>query len=205
MFKQAQSISADTEAAWPMGYKTMLSRLGMKDRQSFERQVAAQKSKTDSGLAKKWCRLARVMMSLTETTTKVSGQQAKLCGIRTMQFFIPDGKYRQQVFAMHVRDDGTLAVCVPDVLDDAIREGALAHAGNEQYRLPESGKLLAIHSLDRNTPNPEEFYKGMTGWYRKAICIDLPASACTAQIGAVERLCVLAASKWATLTVPEQV
>ena len=59
-------------------------------------------------------------------------------------------------------------------------------------------KKAASAMRNRKTPGPEFFYKDMTGWNRKAICVTLPAMASEAQVRAVENLCALAATEWAT-------
>ena len=71
-------------------------------------------------------------------------QFLKLSGTDAIQFFIADGKYRKQVFALARDAEGTIAVYVPDMLEDAIlREAQVAPNADAEtensYRLPEAG------------------------------------------------------------------
>ncbi|HEX2971482.1 MAG TPA: hypothetical protein VHP11_04080 [Tepidisphaeraceae bacterium] len=183
----------------PIDYATLLSGFSEKERQSFERQVLAYETALGAGSADAWRRLTCVLKTLTPSPAKLSSSH-------TVQFYIPDGKYRKQVFAIHGTEDGTLTIYARDILADAIREGILGkpHRGDTDntYRLGKSGETLMIEPLDGKTPNPDLFYKDMTGWNRKAIRITLPAKATESQIGAVEQICLLAATEW-TAASPE--
>lgn len=178
--------------------ETLLSRLPVKDRQRFETQVAACEAKTPTGPARQWRRVVCVLMTLAPLA-------AKLTSTNTAQFFIPDGgKYRKQVFALHALDDGSLAVYMYNILDDAIRAGMLAKlpkaaaaAAPNGYRLGETGEIATVDALDGSTPNPDPCYKDMTGWSRKAMCVTLPPTATPAAVAAVELLCALASLQWA--------
>jgi hypothetical protein len=177
-----------------MDFSTLLSKLGDKDRQTLERQMLACETKLGVEPAEQWRRLACALMTL-------SSPMAKFCGSHAIQFFIPDGKYRKQVFALHALGDGALAVYAPNVLEEAARVGLLekrrrAEADDLIHRLAQSDETLTIDALDGKTPNPDVFYKDMTGWNRKAICITLPPKASDAQLAAVEQLCALAAAQW---------
>src|SRR5436190_1805553 len=70
---------------------------------------------------------------------------AKFVGRQTVQFYIADGKYRMQVFALEDLQDGNFTVYCPDVLEEAVRAGLLAHAPNAgagMYVIPGSNELL---------------------------------------------------------------
>ena len=55
---------------------------------------------------------------------------AKVIGKQTIQFFIPDGKYRMQVFALEDLQDGNMTVYCPDVIAECVQAGLLArHEG----------------------------------------------------------------------------
>jgi hypothetical protein len=176
-----------------MDYATLLAGFSEKERQSYERQILAYETKLGAGSAEHWRRLTCVLKTLAPASAKLSSSH-------TVQFFVPDGKYRKQVFALHGAEDGTLMVYARDVLADAIRAGIFAKPQRAEngnaYRVSGSGETLLIDALDGKTPNPDVYYKDMTGWNRKAIRITLPAQASDAQIGAVESLCTLAAMEW---------
>ena len=90
-------------------------------------------------------------------------------GQHAVQFFIADGKYRMQVFALEDARDGRLMVYLPDILAKARRPGPPGGAQPE--------------SLDSaNTPNPSPHIKHMLGWNRKAVRITLPTRATSQQV-----------------------
>jgi hypothetical protein len=181
----------------PMKYAALLASFGDKDRGNLERQIQVYETKLGTDPADRWRRLACVLRTL-------SPGAAKLAGSNAMQFFIPDGKYRKQVFAMQAAAEGTFAVYAPNVLSEAIDAGLLSASkrmddGNS-YRIGKSDESLQIDRLDGKTPNPDAFYKDMTGWNRKAIRITLPTQPSETQIKATEQLCALAAQEWAAVS-----
>lgn len=194
--KSSVAVKPSVTLVRPMDYDALLGCFSDKDRSTFERQLATFELKQGAAPAQRWKRLAQVLMTLAPNPAKISSGHA-------MQFYIPDGKYRKQVFALHGLADGTVAVYAPDVLAEAISEGFLRKTSDEgnQYRLPDFPQTLEIEPLDGKTPNPDPVYKDMTGWNRKAIRLNLPPSATEEQLAAVEYLCNLAAADWAGASV----
>lgn len=176
-------------------YSTFLERFSEKDRKSVERQMQIFEAKAGPESAERWRRVACMLLTLAPQPGKMP---AKFASAHGLQFFVPDGKYRMQVFALHGMADGSVAVYSPDVRELAIAEGILAGPGEGEniYRL-HSKQPLVIEPLDGKTPNPDPIYKDMTGWNRKAIRIILLASASEDQLQAAEQMCVLAARQWA--------
>lgn len=177
-----------------------LAKLGAKDRQTFDRQVAAREARSpgDARLADRWRRLAGLLMTLASAPPKLAGSDA-------MQFYIPDGKYRKQVFAIHATNDGSIVVFLPEIIDLASKSRLLSGVkgtGDDDndrvrlFRIVDSNESLRIELLDGSTANPSPFYKDMTGWNRRAISVQVPPSATDEQVQAVERLCALAATTW---------
>ncbi len=178
----------------PLDQATLLSRFGEKDRGSFDRQIQTYATKIGPEPARRWQHIASVLMTMAMGPAKIGPGH-------TIQFFIPDGKYRKQVFALAGGIDGALSVYAPDVLAEAIRAGVLSKPKKpespDHYLLPDSGETLMIECLDSKTPNPEASYKDMTGWNRKAIRVTLSASPTDAQLLATELICAVAAATWA--------
>jgi hypothetical protein len=171
----------------------MLAKFSPKDRDGFERQINACTTKGGEGLANTWREFCAMFMTL-------ANRPAKLSGVNTAQFFIPDGKHRKQVFAMHCEDNGNLHVYLPNVLDDAIKAGLFTKVNPKSpedttYSL-KNGEKVTIEPLDRDTLNPQFYFKDMTGWNRKAISVTLPPTATGPQKQAVEQLAALAATAW---------
>lgn len=182
-------------AVSPMTYEELLATLGEKDRASIERQILAYETKINAAAAERWRRLAALLRTLAPAPIKLAGSNA-------MQFFVPDGKYRKQVFAMQALADGAFAIYAPDVLAEALRLGVISTLGRgsvgNTYRVGKSDETLVIDPLDGKTPNPDAFFKDMTGWNRKALRMTLPANATEAQTRAVEQICAVASTQWGT-------
>ena len=180
----------------PMEYDAFLAKLGTKDRLNVERHVAAAEAEGESGAthARNYRRLVSALAGMAPHAAKTHGQQA-------VQIYVPDGKYRMQVFALQDQRDGLIIVYCDDVLDVVLKSGMLTgpYEVAEQknsYRLPNSVDSLKIDQLDGKTANPSPFYKDMLGWNRRAIRITIPATATEAQVKATETLCAIGARKW---------
>src|SRR5688500_2375950 len=98
----------------PEDYDDFLSTLGDRDRQNLERHVAFCFAEPSDQHARLWKRLVLALARLAPRAAQTVGQRA-------VRFYVTDGKYRQQIFALEDLRDGQLAVYVGDVLKDAIR------------------------------------------------------------------------------------
>jgi len=181
----------------PAEYAAFLAQLGVKDRSNIERHlVTCENDPNGTGAAHvaNYRRLLCALGGLAPHAAKTHGQQA-------VQFYVPDGKYRMQVFALEDQRDGNMAIFCEDVLEPATASGLLRGpnevAGqNNSYRIKGSIDNLRIDQMDGKTANPAPFYKDMLGWNRRAIRITVGATATSDQLGAVETLCAIAARKW---------
>ena len=184
--------SLNGKAPPPMDFDAFLAKLTPKDRLNIERHLTAIEELSTKAHAKLWKKLAAQMMTMAFHSAKANGQQS-------MQFYIQDGKYRMQIFALEDLRDGTVHVYMTDAMDEAMAAGVLLKAkpGDEpdQMRLPNSTDLLTVERLDGKVSNPAPFYKDMLGWNRRAVHIALPAMASDAQIAATEALLIHGARK----------
>src|SRR5262245_15672850 len=110
MAKKANDLSFNR-----MKFEDVLEKLGPKDRLNAERHLAA----VDSRHADLWKRMVATLMSL-------SGHAAKLNGQQSAQFYIADGKYRMQVFALEDKRDGKLTIYCNNILDEAEKAGVFS-------------------------------------------------------------------------------
>jgi hypothetical protein len=176
----------------PMDFDAFLAKLTPKDRLNIERHLTAIEELSTKAHAKLWKRLATQMMTMASHSAKANGQQS-------MQFYIQDGKYRMQIFALEDLRDGIVHVYSADATDEALAAGVLLKAkpGDEpdHLRLPGTTDLLNVERLDGKVSNPAPFYKDMLGWNRRAVHVALPAMASDAQILATELLLVHGAKK----------
>jgi hypothetical protein len=181
--------------AKPVSFEVIVAKLGTKDRQNVDRHLAAAAAEPDAHHAKLWKRIFSALATLAPHAMQTTGQQA-------VQFFIADGKYKKQVFALEDPRDGRLMIYTEDIQKEAVKSGVLIapRVGTEPTLFGikgQAGQTLMLESLDAaNTPNPSPFYKHMLGWNRKALRITLPTTATPAQIAAVEGLLAIAAQNW---------
>ena len=192
------TASRANAAAIPMppriDYDGLLAKLGPKDRTNVERHVLAAETERDVDHARMWKRMATHLMTLASHAAKTTGQQS-------IQFFIADGKYRMQVFALEDLRDGKMTIYAGNGLDEAIKEGlVIPPPKNERdthaFGIHGGKDKLIIEELDGKTLNPAPFYKDMLGWNRKAIRISLLTTATPAQLEVAEQLCTISARKW---------
>ena len=170
----------------------ILARAGAKDRASIEKHLAACDAEPDPNHGNLWRRLAAKLGALVPLPVQAAAPQAVL-------FFIPDGKYRQQVFALEDRRDGMMALYLPDILAQAVDKRIVLKADGE-YVVGNSRKnVLHVSTIDAsNTPDAPPHVKQMLGWNRKAVRITLSVSESDSpQVKTAESLCNLAAKRWA--------
>jgi len=183
----------DVTRTSPDAFEAFLSTLGERDRRNFRNHLTACEAEDDSRRATLWKRLACFLGSL-------AGKPARTTGKRAVQFFVADGHYLMQMFALEDPHDGTVAVYTPDALEAAVASGVLrGPVGAEGDALfYEAGGLpginLKIEVLSAaKTVDAPEYYRHLLGWKRRALKVTLPAAASPAQIQACEALCRLAA------------
>lgn len=176
-------------------YEFFFSRLDNGGRSNVDRHIAACQKDPSSDHLKLWKRIAGYLATLTPHVIKAAGQRA-------IQYYVADGNYRKQVFALEDLRDGKLAIYTADALEAAIAAGVLINeSGPEHHPIifslggaPE--EQLRVESLTTaNTTSAPEYYRHMLDWNRKAIRITLPNDATPAQITAAEAICALAAEK----------
>jgi hypothetical protein len=169
----------------------LLAKAGARDRLNIEKHIAACDAEADPAHGLLWRRL---LVKL--------GELAPLAmltvGLQVVRFFIADGKYRMQVFALEDNSDGMLSVYLPNVLTKAVSEKLLVKTGAQYSPASAPKQFLTVQPMDVNNPSdPPEFVKHMMGWNRKAMKITLrigmPDSP---HVHLTESLCELAARQW---------
>jgi hypothetical protein len=176
-----------SKLAKPVSFDVVCEKLGPKGKLNAERHLLACEAGTHGAAhAALWKQLACTLMTLAEHAAKFNGQQS-------IQFYVADGKYRMQVFALEDLRDGNVTVYCQDCLDLAVSADLVTRSGSSgnQYTLESGGDTLSIDRLDRTTSNPADFFKDMLGWNRKALRISLSATSTPAQVRAAELLCAM--------------
>src|SRR4051812_33499843 len=176
-----------------LSFEEFLAKLPPKDRISAGKRIAALEATGGPGAIELWRRMACALMTL-------APHAAKLVGKQTVQFYVADGKYRMQVFALEDLQDGNLTVYCPNVLSDAVEAGLLAPLGDGDgageaagnvgasppYGIVGHQNTLRIDALDRDSNNPAVHFKDMVGWNRTALRITMPPTAAAEQVDAAE-------------------
>jgi hypothetical protein len=191
MPKNMSSNSSDVAAL----FEQFLERATVKERTKIEKHLEVCDADPDPGRSALWRQLVGHIGAL---ASRVAVQSA---GSNTWQFFIPDGKYRKQVFALEDTGDGVMRLYLPDVLEDALRAGIIAPAEEPNlYTVPGSAWRVHVELLDAaNTTSPGNHYKHMLGWNRKALRVTLPISDSDtdSRAGVAMAMAELAAREWA--------
>jgi hypothetical protein len=179
-------------------FEDFLSKLSPKDRTNAERRVTALEAEPEPNRARLWKQLVCTMITFAPA--------AKFVGSQTVQFYVPDGKHRMQVFALEDLQDGNMTVYCPNVLDEAIKGGLLSAApGQEEpnmYSIASSKDLLRVEPLDKNSTNAAAHFKDLLGWNRKALRVTLLPAPSASQLEATELLCAIAAQHFVANTLP---
>jgi hypothetical protein len=179
----------------PRAFEDFLSKLPERDRRNVERHVTECESEPTYDRARLWKRLVGGLGNLAPFAVRTTGQRA-------VQFFIADGRYRRQVFALEDKADGVLSVYTGDALETAVQNGILrgpVSVDGEMMRFEvceDPGQHLVAQSLTAaKTTSAPDYYKHMLGWNRKAVRVILPTTACSAQVRAAEAIYALAMEK----------
>jgi hypothetical protein len=185
-----------TTAQQSAAFESFLEAVSARDRANIEKHLAALEAEgAGPGHSKTWRQLTLMLRKHAPLAVNTIGPQV-------IQYFVADGKYRMQVFALEDKKDGTVQLVLPDILAAALKAGVLAKppAGhpNDYPIKAAKGEALHVEPLDStNTPDPQPAIKHMLGWNRKALRLTLPAIVNGPQLAAAEALCEVAAKSWA--------
>jgi len=181
------------ESALSSQLETLLARCGTRDRTNIEKPLAALDAEPDPTHAKLWRKFVAMLAALAPMPVTTVGTQA-------LMFFIADGKFRMQVFALEDKGEGRLGVYMPDVLDQAVKAKILFKSG-ENYLFGDASdrRPINVQSMDAsNMSDPPAYVKNLIGWNRKAIKLSPSALLIdTPELGAAAALTALAAKQWA--------
>lgn len=176
-------------------YDAFFERLDTGSRANVDRHLAACQTDATRDHLRLWKRMVGFLASLTPHSIRTTGQRA-------VQFYVADGRYRQQLFALEDMRDGKLSLYAVDAIESATRAGLFrpqseGHDHATMFVLCEApDEFMKIETLTAaTTTSAPEYYKHLLGWNRRAVRITIPTNATSAQIRAVEGFCTLAAEK----------
>jgi hypothetical protein len=173
----------------PLDLEGILAKLGVREKSSYAKRLDTMMANSPRRAAN-WRRLAAILYLLAPHRPRLAG--------RAVLFFIPDGKYQLQVFALDDAADDTLHVYCEDVLATAQK----AHLVDRQppqphrYQVLGSPHAIEIQPIDGKTQNLAACCNSMTGWNRKALRIVLPSDASSEQMQAAELLASISSLRW---------
>lgn len=178
----------------PGNFDDFFARLAGNGRASVSRHLAVCEKEASGEHIRLWKRLVGLLSRLTPDCVPIAVARA-------VRFYIPDGNYKVQVFAVEDLRDGDLSIYSTDVRAAALRQGLLGdcrdHSPNMfQIGVGDNGsnEQIRIESLTTaGTSSAPEYYKHMLDWNRKAIRITIVKNATARQFRAAEALCALAA------------
>jgi hypothetical protein len=196
---RAEAPAAGVSLDQRMSFDDFLAKLSPKDRNNVEKHLAA------IGAGEAGDRHVATWRRLVTSLTTLAPHQVRLGADHSLLFFVPDGPYKMQVFAMRDARDGTIDVYCGDVLEQAVTEklirpaprkpGAAEAAGPEPYRIEGVEETLPIERFDGRIDNLPVYSKNLVGWNRKAVRIHLTTSATEHQLRVTEQLCALTTAK----------
>ncbi|HUO10686.1 MAG TPA: hypothetical protein VM008_20465 [Phycisphaerae bacterium] len=171
-------------------YETFLTRLGQKAHAMVENLTDAAAADAAQGYGKSWKRIAGMLGQMAPVGIESVGRAA-------LKFHIPDGKYRQQVFALE-ESEGMINVYLPDVSAAAVSRGIISgqDKDGQTYLIGEGPNKIVLELITSDRQEVPAFCKAMLGWGRKALKVTLSPVADAMQLRAVEQLCELAAEGW---------
>jgi hypothetical protein len=149
-------------------FESVLERLGTKERAKIEKHLAVCDAEPSATHGQLWRRMAGILGELAPLAMQAAGNN-------TWKFFIADGKYRMQVFALEDSFDGVLKIYLPDVLNEAVKAKILTKTATAQtFAVEGSATQLKIDSLgvaEAAAAGPH--FQHMLGWNRKALRLNL--------------------------------
>jgi hypothetical protein len=192
----------DAVSPWASGatenYEAFLARLGQKGLAAVEKHAELCEADAAQGYGRWWKRVAGMLGKLAPHAIETAGHQA-------VKFHIPDGKYRQQVFALEDLGTGMIYVYLPDVTAAAVSKKILKAVGPDGRTYAVNGDAEGKVDLEVVTSDAKEvpaFCKPMLGWGRRALKTGISVNAEEKQVRVLEKLCELAAETWAGRALP---
>lgn len=181
---------SSTSPVLERSFDEVIARLAGTGRSSVERHLI--KCENNARHLLLWKYLVGLLGRLTPVAMPIAGTLA-------MRFFVPDGKFKMQLFALEDLQNNELGLYCRDVRAAAISENVLERpkSSSNLYRVVrgQADEWLSIDTLTAaGTVSAPEYYKHMLGWNRTAIRIALPVLPTDGQMWAFEEICKMAAA-----------
>jgi hypothetical protein len=187
----AKTASAPAPSAPPVAatttFASVMEKAPGKDRANLQRHL--------DGLtpdhAKTWKSVVALLGGLAPHALQAVGKES-------IRFFVADGRYKFQLYALEDTSDGQLRVYLPNVIDEAVKKKLLAPAGVPGEFIAKGAArgaaTLRVEQLDAaNTVDAPAHFKYMIGLGRKALRVVFPAVGGAAHVELLGQLCAMAA------------
>jgi hypothetical protein len=178
-------------------FEPVLARLGVKERTKLEKHLATCDAEADGTHGTLWRKVAGTLGQLAPLAMQSVGNNA-------WRFFVADGKYRMQVFAIEDSMDGVLRIYLPDILTEAVKTKILDKTSTPKTFAVNGGKTqMEIDSLGvAEAASAPPHYQHMLGWNRKALRVSISTAKMDDALDkAIESLAQLAAKRFAVAPV----
>jgi hypothetical protein len=174
-------------------YEVFLGQLSVKARATIQKHDELCEAEGPPEHSALWKRFAGRLGGLAAHAVEAHGQHS-------VKFYIADGNYKLQVFALEDSRQGTIAVYFPDVVQAAVGEKILTGGtSSHHYKVPGAMGQLELVLINAETRDLT-VCKAMVGWGRRARRVEFATPLQDAHIQAVEQMCDLAARKWVAST-----
>jgi hypothetical protein len=173
-------------------FEPVLDRTGVKERVKIEKHLALCDAESNPAHGQMWRRIAAILGEAAPLPIQSAGNTA-------WKFFVADGKYRMQVFAMEDTFDGVLKIYLPDMLNEAVKGKILGKTSIPQtFSVDGSGTQVKVESLGAaEASEAPPHYRHMLGWNRKALRLSIPTVKSDDKLhNALLAMAQLAAKKW---------
>jgi hypothetical protein len=172
-------------------FASVMEKAPGKDRANLQRHLDS----LSADHAKTWKAVVALLGGLAPHALQAVGKES-------IRFFVEDGRYKFQLYALEDISDGQLRVYLPNVIDEAVKKKVLAPSGVPgeftAKGATRGGPTLRVEALDaNNTVDAPPHYKYMLGLGRKALRVMLPAVGGAAHVELLGELCALAAKSHA--------
>jgi hypothetical protein len=174
----------------------VLDRVGVKERAKIDKHLAACDAEGTAIHGRLWRRIVGILGELAPLSMQSAGSN-------TWRFFIADGKYRMQVFALEDPFDGMLRIYLPDVLTEALKAKVLVKTPNPQtFAVAGKASRLKVESLGAaEAAEAPPHYKHMLGWNRKALRLTVSTTEADDTVDrVVQSLAAMASKHWVPAT-----
>jgi hypothetical protein len=178
--------SKEVTVTGPKNFDAAIERLTPKDKANLQKHIDAMAA-MPRAVTDTW-------KALFLTLAQHAPHACQAVGTEAVRFFVQDGTYKLQMFALEDKLTEPICVYLPNVLGESIKTKLLSPTpAPNTYTLGEGGEPVTIEELDANTTiDAPVHFKFMIGLNRKALRVTLPSRERTSYVKLVSAMCDIA-------------